>query len=51
MKKYAYMIKVYAYLVKAGKYAISAEEKENEQEIVPPHYQEDVAAYLAKQAG
>jgi len=47
MKKYAYMIPIYAYLVRAGKYAISEDDKNEGQQVVPEVYQADVAAYLA----
>ena len=50
MKKYAYMIPIYAYLVRAGKYAISEEDKNEGQMIVPEVYQADVATYLATHA-
>lgn len=50
MKKYAYMIPIYAYLVRAGKYAISDEDKQEGQKVVPTVYQEDVAMYLAEHA-
>lgn len=50
MKKYAYMIPIYAYLVRAGKYAISDEDKQEGQKVVPQVYQEDVALYLAEHA-
>lgn len=50
MKKYAYMIPIYAYLVRAGKYAISDEDKQEGQKVVPAIYQEDVAMYLAEHA-
>lgn len=50
MKKYAYMVPIYAYLVRAGKYAISDEDKQEGQKVVPMVYQEDVVLYLAEHA-
>ncbi|WP_276673148.1 CD1375 family protein [Selenomonas artemidis] len=48
MKKWPYMIPIYAYLVKKGKYAISEEDKQEGQKVVPEIYQEDVALYIAE---
>lgn len=50
MKKWAYMIPVYAYLVRHGTWAISEEDKQEGQKVVPEIYREDVAAYLAERA-
>ncbi|MBF1662165.1 MAG: CD1375 family protein [Selenomonas noxia] len=50
MKKWPYMIPVYAYLVRTGKWAISEEDKQEGQKVVPEIYQADVAAYLAEHA-
>jgi hypothetical protein len=50
MKKWSYMIPVYALLVRSGKWAISEEDKQEGQKVVPEIYQADVAAYLAERA-
>ena len=50
MKKWAYMIPIYAYLVRAGAWAISEEDKQEGQKVVPEVYRDDVAAYLVEHA-
>lgn len=50
MKKWTYMVPIYAYLVRAGKWAISEEDKQEGQKVVPEVYRDDVAAYLAEHA-
>ena len=46
MNKYTYMKQIYAYLVREGKDAISDEEEQEGQKVVPQVYREDVALYL-----
>ena len=50
MKKWAYMIPIYAYLVRRKTWAISEEDKQEGQKVVPEVYRDDVAAYLAEYA-
>lgn len=50
MKKWAYMVPIYAYLVRRKTWAISEEDKQEEQKVVPEVYRDDVAAYLVEHA-
>jgi len=50
MKKWAYMIPIYAYLVRHKTWAISEEDKQEGQKVVPEVYRDDVAAYLVEHA-
>ena len=50
MKKWSYMIPVYVYLVRRETWAISEEDKQEGQKVVPEVYRDDVAAYLVEHA-
>ena len=50
MKKWAHMIPIYAYLVGRKTWAISEEDKQEGQKVVPEVYRDDVAAYLVEHA-